>query len=232
MPRTLRVGGVTPFTATDYPGLLSAVVFVQGCPWRCGYCHNPHLQQRDSGTQDWESVMVLLRRRVGLIDAVVFSGGEPTIDPCLEHAIADVRALGFKAGLHTAGIYPEHLGKVLPLLDWVGFDIKAPAEHYARVTGVAGSGQAAFACARLVIDSGVAHECRTTLHSALLTDAQLLELATTMSGMGVRNYALQLFRPNGCTDAGLSLAPNSAPATATLDAIGALFPAFTLRRSD
>ncbi|UUZ52466.1 hypothetical protein LP419_23705 [Massilia sp. H-1] len=48
MPRSLRVGGVTPFTATDYPGLLSAVVFVQGCPWRCGYCHNPHLQQRDA----------------------------------------------------------------------------------------------------------------------------------------------------------------------------------------
>ena len=232
MPRTLRVGGITPFTATDYPGQLAAVVFVQGCPWRCGYCHNPHLQQRHSGLLDWESVMDFLRRRVGLVDALVFSGGEPTIDPCLQQAIADVRALGFKVGLHTAGIYPDRLGQVLPMLDWVGFDIKAPVTHYASVTGVAGSGAAAFACARMVIDSGIAHECRTTLHPALLTDTQLLELATTLSDMGVRNYALQMFRPTGCADAGLSLARSSAPAAATLDAIGALFPTFTLRRPD
>jgi anaerobic ribonucleoside-triphosphate reductase activating protein len=231
MPRTLRVGGIAPFTATDYPGQLAAVVFVQGCPWRCGYCHNPHLQQRHAGTLDWESVLALLRRRVGLVDAVVFSGGEPTIDPCLGQAIEEVRALGFKVGLHTAGIYPERLREVLPMLDWVGFDIKAPVERYASVTGMDGSGAAAFACAGLVIDSGIAHECRTTWHSALLTDAQLLELATTLSGMGVRNYALQLFRPTGCADPGLSLARVSGPAAATLDAIGALFPTFTLRRS-
>jgi len=232
MPRTLRVGGITPFTATDYPGQLAAVVFVQGCPWRCGYCHNPHLQQRHSGALDWDSVIAFLRRRVGLIDAVVFSGGEPTIDPCLELAIADVRALGFKVGLHTAGIYPARLSQVLPTLDWVGFDIKAPATHYESVTGVAGSGAAAFACAALVIDSGIAHECRTTVHSALLTDAQLLELATTLSGMGVRHYAVQLFRPTGCADAALALACSGVPAAATLDAIGALFPTFTVRGPD
>src|SRR2546425_1022480 len=79
-----KVGGVTPFSATDYPGKLAAVIFIQGCPWRCGYCHNPHLQLRTGASLlRWPQVIDLLQRRVGLIDAVVFSGGEPTTDPAL-----------------------------------------------------------------------------------------------------------------------------------------------------
>src|SRR5690606_12286562 len=101
-PRRLKVGGLTPFTATDYPGHLSAVVFVQGCPWRCGYCHNPHLQERTPHSPiPWNDVLTLLDRRRGLIYAVVFSGGEPTMDPCLADALRETRALGFKIGLHS-----------------------------------------------------------------------------------------------------------------------------------
>lgn len=60
----LKVGGLTPFSATDYPGKLAAVVFVQGCPWRCGYCHNPHLQARTpQGAMPWQDVLTWLRRR-------------------------------------------------------------------------------------------------------------------------------------------------------------------------
>lgn len=116
--RRLKVGGITPFTATDYPGKLAAVMFVQGCPWRCGYCHNPHLQPRlVHSPMPWPPVLELLRRRIGLIDTVVFSGGEPTIDPALAHAIGAVRALGFEVGLHTADAYPKRLLETLPLLD-------------------------------------------------------------------------------------------------------------------
>lgn len=80
--RPLKVGGLVPFTATDYPGQFAAVVFVQGCPWRCGYCHNPHLQPRSQPAEiEWDALLAFLARRVGLIDAVVFSGGEPSIDP-------------------------------------------------------------------------------------------------------------------------------------------------------
>ncbi|MDR3005407.1 MAG: radical SAM protein, partial [Acidovorax sp.] len=79
--RALQVGGLTPFTSIDYPGKLSAVIYVQGCPLRCSYCHNPHLQQRCAGTQTWGAVHAWLQRRVGLVEAVVFSGGEPTVDP-------------------------------------------------------------------------------------------------------------------------------------------------------
>jgi anaerobic ribonucleoside-triphosphate reductase activating protein len=231
--RQLKVGGITAFSATDYPGKLAAVVFVQGCPWRCGYCHNPHLQGRGApAAMPWEAVLALLRRRVGLVDAVVFSGGEPTTDPALARAIGEVRAMGFEVGLHTACVYPRRLASVLPLLDWIGFDIKAPFEHYERITGVPGSGEQARECARLILASGVACECRTTIHPSLLAQHEVRALATTLAGLGVRNYALQLFRAQGCADSALNaVATAGYPDQDTLEAVGAMFDNFMLRRS-
>ncbi|GAB3550809.1 anaerobic ribonucleoside-triphosphate reductase activating protein [Noviherbaspirillum agri] len=202
--RSLKVGGITPFTATDYPGKLSAVVFVQGCPWQCGYCHNPHLQLRlQKSPLQWSRVFGLLQKRVGLIDAVVFSGGEPTLDPALPDAIADVRKLGFSVGLHSGGVYPKHLKAVLPMVDWVGLDIKAPFDCYERVTGVADSGQSARISAEAVLESGVKHEFRTTVHQSLLSEDDVVDLAQTLAGMGVQNYALQSFRSQGCKNKNL-----------------------------
>ncbi len=132
----LRVGGFVPFTLTDYPGALAAVVFCQGCPWRCGYCHNPHLiAAHGDDERDFARIVDWLGTRRGLLDAVVFSGGEPTAQAGLPAAIAAVRALGFKIGLHTGGAYPRRLAKVLPLVDWVGLDVKAPRAEYECVTG-------------------------------------------------------------------------------------------------
>lgn len=234
MQRTLKVGGITPFTAIDFPGKLAAVVFVQGCPWRCGYCHNPHLQPRpaDSPLQ-WPCIIDLLRRRVGLIDAVVFSGGEPTMDPALADAIAKVRTLGFQIGLHSGGIYPKRLADVLPLLDWIGLDVKAPFDRrYQRITEVAGSGQQAQAAVRAVIASGVAHEVRTTIHPSLLREDDIMTLAQTLAGLGVRDYVLQIFRAQGCRSEPLNAAQLAGyPSEELVCKVGALFPRFTLRRA-
>jgi pyruvate formate lyase activating enzyme len=229
----LKVGGMTPFTATDFPGKLSAVVFVQGCPWRCGYCHNPHLQPRPAHSPlDWNNILALLKRRVGLIDAVVFSGGESTIDPALAAAIADIRALGFQIGLHTAGIYPQRLQKLLPTINWVGMDIKAPFDSYARITGIAASGAPALASTQAIIASGVAHEFRTTIHPALLNEAEVLALARALAAMGVQNYALQIFRAEGCSDLALrAQAMGDYPSPILVRHLTELFPQFTLRRA-
>lgn len=197
----LRLGGITGFSATDFPGKLATVIFVQGCPWRCGYCHNPHLQERGLGSAlTWDEIMCLLKRRVGLIDAVVFSGGEPCIDPALYAAMWEVKALGFSIGMHTACIYPRQLQAVLPLLDWVGFDVKHDFDHYQSVTTIRDSGRAARQCVELILASGVAYECRTTIHPILHDDSTLLNLAHGLQGMGVKNYVLQKFRSQGCSD--------------------------------
>jgi anaerobic ribonucleoside-triphosphate reductase activating protein len=233
--RRLKVGGLVPFTATDFPGLLAAVIFVQGCPWRCGYCHNPHLQPRTGDSpMAWDEVLAFLRRRVGLIDGVVFSGGEPTMDPGLGAAIDQARGLGYRIGLHTGGTHPRRLAQVLPRVDWVGLDIKAGFDDYERVTQVADSGAPARASLRAVLDSGVDFECRTTAHPDLISAGELLALGRTLAELGVRRYALQVFRAQGCADASLNAAGQRLrdwPDAPTLAALSALFPRFELRRS-
>lgn len=230
--RSLKTGGVTPFTATDYPGMLAAVVFVQGCPWRCGYCHNPHLQERTPHSPlPWRDVLSLLERRIGLIDAVVFSGGEPTMDPCLADALRETRELGFKTGLHSGGTHPERLESVLPLLDWVGFDVKAGFADYERITRVRDSGAPALRGLQAVLASGVAHECRTTAHPAMLPEADISRLAHLLAGMGVQDYALQVFRPQGCNDDALKASTRvDYPSAELVAELAGLFPRFTLRR--
>lgn len=229
--RPLNVGGFTPFTATDYPGHLAAVVFVQGCAWRCGYCHNPHLQVRPPRSPlDWRDLLAILERRRGLLDAVVFSGGEPTTDAALPEAMRQVRALGFKVGLHTACLYPERLHAILHLVDWVGFDVKAPFADYETVTGVPGSGVPARACVAGIIASGVASECRTTVHPALLPPTALLAMADELSALGVRHWVIQQFRAQGCAEAGLTSAA-AYPPDALMAALRGRFGKVLLRHA-
>jgi len=158
----LHVGGLTRCSATDYPGKLAAVVFCQGCAWRCGYCHNPELQDARAGAAiAWTEVLAFLERRRGLLDAVVFSGGEPTQQRGLAQAMVDVKAMGFLVGLHTAGIVPWRLEKVLPLVDWVAMDVKGRFDEHERVTGVRGSAGRAKQSRDLILKSGVACELHT-----------------------------------------------------------------------
>jgi pyruvate formate lyase activating enzyme len=202
-----RVGGVVPFSTTDWPGRLAAVVFAQGCPWRCGYCHNPHLiPSQGADERDWESVRAWLETRRGLLEAVVFSGGEPTAQPGLAEALRGVRDMGFRTGLHTGGMYPRRLPTLLPHLDWVGLDVKAPRADYRRVTGVDGSGLGAFVALALLQQAGVAHEVRTTVHFDLTPPDALERLADELAVAGAHAWVLQPFRTQGCADAALNAA--------------------------
>lgn len=197
----IRIGGLARLSSCDWPGQLVATLFCQGCPWACGYCHNPHLIPAQGETPiPWQTVVTFLEARRGLLDGVVFSGGEPTLQPNLETAIKQVRSMGFGIGLHTGGPYPGRLAQVLPLVDWVGFDIKAPRKAYDRITGARRSGDKAMRSLRLLLDSGVAYDLRTTVHPDLLSKEDLLELAAEVSEAGGKDHRIQKFRPDGCAD--------------------------------
>ncbi|MDR0247236.1 MAG: anaerobic ribonucleoside-triphosphate reductase activating protein [Burkholderiales bacterium] len=203
-PSALRVGGLVPFTATDYPDALAAVVFCQGCPWRCGYCHNPHLiPMRRKHLHDWPTISEWLKTRRGLLDAVVFSGGEPMAQPTLQEAVTATRAQGFRIGLHTGGAYPRRLKALLPHLDWIGLDLKASPAGYARVTGVVGSELSAFEALPLIQRAGVPFEVRTTVHGALTPPEELWALAAILNERGVTRWVLQPFRAQGCDNEAL-----------------------------
>jgi pyruvate formate lyase activating enzyme len=221
---TLRIGGLTPLTSIDFPGRLAAVVFCQGCPWRCGYCHNPDLLDATArGAVPWSQVRAFLQCRRGLLDGVVFSGGEPTLQAALSHAVADTRSLGFETALHTGGMYPERLAALLPQLDWVGLDIKGPWRSIDAITGARDGAARVQASLNNLLGSGVAYECRTTWHPGLFGVDELRALADELAACGVRRWSVQECRmPGGARPA---LAPEE------VRALSAPFEHFTLRRA-
>jgi pyruvate formate lyase activating enzyme len=215
---------MTPLTTIDFPGRLAAVVYCQGCPWRCGYCHNPELLDATAPTAlTWAQLLAFLQSRRGLLDGVVFSGGEPTLQAGLGAALAAVRSLGLQTALHTGGMYPERLAGVLPLLDWVGLDIKALPQRYEAITATPASGARAWAGLEVLLAHGTGYECRTTWHAGLFGVDELLALAQALAARGVRRWALQECRAPG--------APAWALTAAQQQQLAALFADFTLRRA-
>jgi len=182
----LKVAGVVPLSTVDYPGELALTVFTQGCPWVCSYCHNAALRAPDApGGLAWERVRDMIRERRGFIGAVVFSGGEPTLQEGLADALRDVRALGFRTGLHTAGMLPDRLRKVLPLLDWVGLDIKARFdERYAQLTGDPNAADRVRESLAAIRESGVALQLRSTVSADADGDALFAEIERQLAEMG------------------------------------------------
>ena len=194
----INIAGVETFSMVDYPGQMSAVVFMQGCPWRCPFCHNGELQKigKESGFE-WKKFTKFLEERKGKLDAVVFSGGEPLVQENVVDAIKEVKAMGcYKIGLHTGGYRPKVFEKVLPEVNWVGFDIKAPfeKEKYQSITGPDNLEQVKESL-KMLINSGKDFECRTTCDPRHLSLDDIRKIGDFLAQMGVKEYYLQKYRP-------------------------------------
>jgi pyruvate formate lyase activating enzyme len=197
----LTLGGITPFTTIDFPGRMAAVLYTQGCAWRCRYCHNSHLWPFQSdNTVPFKNVIQFLENRRGLLDGVVFCGGEPTAHEKLPEAMRFIKEMGFQVALHTTGMYPERLRKALSVCDWVGMDVKASFHSYEKITQKTQSGIEPRKSVDVILRSGVEYEFRTTVHPALLSEEDILEIGRALSAMGVSNFVLQAFQPKGCPD--------------------------------
>ena len=195
----LQIAGLTPMSSVDWRGKCVATVFAQGCPWACPYCHNQAIiDPKIPGVVSWESVEELLGRRRGLLDGVVFSGGEATRQLAVLPAMQRVRELGFKVGLHTAGPYPARLREILRtgLVDWVGIDIKAMSgPNYEAVAGRPNAGPKAWESLGEVLDSGVSYEVRLTVYPDGPRDGY--EVASCVKDLGATHFALQQARALG-----------------------------------
>jgi pyruvate formate lyase activating enzyme len=225
----IRVGGFQPFTTLDYPGQMAAVVFLQGCPLRCVYCHNPDLLPVHADTEiDGREIAARLKERRGLLQAVVFSGGEPLVQSGLAAAMDHVRSLGFKVGLHTSGISPDRFQRLRDRVDWVGFDIKAPFSGYGGVTGVNQAGRRAEASFAMLAAWGIPYEVRVTIWPSLIDCDAVRQIATEVHRLGCKDFALQ-----ECRDPATGEAMGGA---AFLDEdlqadLAQRFPGFSVRRA-
>jgi pyruvate formate lyase activating enzyme len=196
----LVIGGVEPFSTVDWPGRLAATVFLQGCPWRCTYCHNPALQDpRAAPVIAWSSVRGHLEARRGRLDGVVFSGGEPTRQAALVEAMDEVRALGMGVGLHSAGCYPARLAAVLDHVDWLGLDIKALPERYDIVTGIGTAGEKAWAALDVALAWGGELEVRITVDPTVHSRWHILTMLDQLEARGAPRPVLQEARATGAS---------------------------------
>lgn len=197
----LEITGFQPFSTVDWPGRLAATVFLQGCPWRCTYCHNPDLQDpRTPGTVRWSDVIAHMESRRGQLDGLVFSGGEPTRQVTLPDAMRDIHDRGFGVGLHSAGIYPTRLADALPYTDWLGLDIKATVDQYVEIAQVGLAGERAWRSLDVALEWGGPLEVRITVDPTVHTRDDVLELREELRARGVTSPVIQRAQSRGATE--------------------------------
>lgn len=180
----------------DFPGHLAAVVFAQGCNFRCGYCHNPELVDPHARFDyDAEQALSDLSRRKKLIEGVVVTGGEPTIYPRLAEFLEKIKELGFLVKLDTNGSNPGLLWELLraQLVDYVAVDIKTSPGRYSLVSASPDMGELVSESARWVMLATIPYEFRTTCVPGIVGEEDFREILSLVRGAG--KYCLQQFNP-------------------------------------
>ena len=191
----MLIGGLQKTSLLDFPDKISAIVFTAGCNFRCGYCHNPELINSIAPVTE---VFEFLKNRVGKLEGVVITGGEPCLQKDLPEFIKQVKSLGFAVKLDTNGSYPEMLAKVLPDLDYVAMDIKAPLEKYSAVANWNGDVENIRKSIDMIMNSGVDYEFRTTVVASQLDEKDFENIGKLLNG--AKRYYLQKFVPSKVLD--------------------------------
>lgn len=196
----MRIEGFQKLTLLDFPGKTAATVFTGGCNFRCPFCHNALLvlPEEQPAPFDEEEVFAYLRRRRGVLDGVVVTGGEPLLQSDIGAFLAKLKDLGFLIKLDTNGSNPARLKELLDtdLADYVAMDIKNAPSAYAKTVGVPGVDIEAIAASRDILMAGkVDFEFRTTLVRGLHTEDLVREMARFIAGG--EKYYLQQFKNSG-----------------------------------
>lgn len=193
----MKIGGLQKVSLIDYPGQISSIIFLQGCNFKCPYCHNSELvdAQLFGPCLDEKEVLEFLKTRIGKIDAVTITGGEPTIQNDLTPFIKRIRKLGFAIKLDTNGSGPEVIRKLLSekLLDFIAMDIKAPLAQYENIVQVPLKTASIKESIKIILKAKIEHEFRTTMVQSLLTENDILNMARLITG--AKRYTLQKFVP-------------------------------------
>jgi pyruvate formate lyase activating enzyme len=197
------IGGLEKLTLLDYPEHLAAIIFTQGCNFRCHYCYNPLLVLPRNGSDAKEKGMsafspqnlfLFLRERVGRLEGVVITGGEPTLHPDLPDFIADIKKLGYLVKLDSNGTNPAMLERLIKdkLIDYIAMDIKAPLARYAEVIGVPVDCNKLRKSVKIIMNSGLPYEFRTTVVPGLLAKDDFRPMGELIKGAG--QWYLQNFK--------------------------------------
>ncbi|MGC8691234.1 MAG: anaerobic ribonucleoside-triphosphate reductase activating protein [Caldisericum sp.] len=161
----IRIGAMQKFSLVDYPDKTCAIIFTIGCNFRCPFCHNRELvlEKEFPNEIPFEDIIDFLETRKGLLDAVEFTGGEPLIHKGLIDTIKRIKDMGFLVKLDTNGSFPKRLIDLLPFVDYIAMDIKAPLEKYSEATGVKIESDTIKESIQIIKASEKDYEFRTTV---------------------------------------------------------------------
>lgn len=184
---TIMIAGLQKMTLLDYPGKVACTVFLQGCNFRCPFCHNSDLLPHGGEPfMDEAALLAYLEKRKGLLDAVCISGGEPTLQPGLPELVRKIKALGYLVKLDTNGAQPKVLKALVreKLLDYVAMDVKNGPSRYAQTAGLPQMSLAGIeeSLAFLISDQ-VDYELRTTVVEQLHDEASIEEMGQWLANL-------------------------------------------------
>ena len=189
----MKFAALQPTSTLDFPGKLSAILFVGGCVFRCPYCHNPDLIDPKKNVLSEEEVLTRLESRKKFVDAVSLTGGEITLHKDLPDFIRKLKDKGFSVKIDTNGTNPEMIEKILPMLDFIAMDVKATLtqEHYDRTTKVKTDIDSIDQSIHLIKNSGTDYEFRTTVVEKLFSVEKFKELGKVLKGS--KKHVIQQF---------------------------------------
>lgn len=191
----MRIGGFQKFSLIDYPKKVAAVIFTQGCDFRCPFCHNPDLvlPERFSPLINEEEVLKFLLKRQDQLTGVVVTGGEPTIQSDLAEFLKKIKSLGYCLKLDTNGNNPKVLEGLFrqKLVDYIAMDVKTSFDRYEQATGVSVRIENIKRSIDLIIGSGVEYHFRTTLVHKFISENELQKISEALNR--AKRYFLQEF---------------------------------------
>jgi len=198
----VAIKGLEKFASKDYPGYITATVFLGGCNFRCPFCHNADLVLRAETLPDldWEKFLAFLDERRAWLEAVCVSGGEPLLAPDLETLLRAVKERGFRTKLDTNGSLPGKLEDVIGsgLVDAVAMDVKAaPGKYWATVRSEVREEDIGRS-AEILRGSGLEHMFRTTAVPGLVGEEDLVAIGRWLEGAAL--FQLQVFSPRNTLD--------------------------------
>ena len=193
----MLIGGFQSFTLSDFPGKPAAIIFTRGCNFKCPYCHNQHLlktsEQRSPSME--EGILSFMEKSTGMLEGLVVTGGEPTLQPDLMRFVSKIKALGFAVKLDTNGSDPQCLRELLDnnLIDYIAMDMKAPYRKYNALCGTVVNTATIRESTEVIVSSGVRHHFRTTMYPVLLGEEDIQEIKTLIPETS--KYVVQQYIP-------------------------------------
>lgn len=191
----MRISGFQKFSMIDYNDKLCAVVFTQGCNFQCPYCHNPELVPMLSTKPLLPQAEILdfLKGRIGKLDAVVITGGEPLLQKNLIPFLKEIKKMGYLVKLDTNGLLYQILETVIScgLIDYIAMDIKSSLADYEQVVKVKVPEDNLLKSIKAIKESGIEHEFRTTTVEGLISEENIYDIGENL--IGNSNYYIQNF---------------------------------------